>query len=145
MKTIFIIDDDVARQKLMNHHLSTMGFKVRSFFSAAEFEEVSEKPFLIMIDQSVDGDPRSSLHLLKRIRKRMRSVPVIYLTNEADADSMMQAKKIGAFDFIPNDSAALIRIRTALDKLLMQPAKSSLWKKIRSVFAAKHAPASIGM
>jgi DNA-binding NtrC family response regulator len=140
MKTIFIIDDDPSRQKLMNHHLTSMGFIVRSFFSGAEFDEVAEKPFLIILDHNVDGDPRSGLYHLKRIRRRMRSVPVIYMTNDIDREGESEAKKIGAFDLIPQDSASLIRIRTALDRLMTQPARSSWIKKIWNVLTISSAP-----
>lgn len=145
MKTIFIIDDDPSRQKLMNHHLTGMGYIVRSFFSGSEFDDVSEKPFLIILDHNVDGDPRGGLYHLKRIRNRMRSVPVIYMTNEADSDGESQARKIGAFDLIPHDSASLIRIRTALDRLMSQPVTTSWVKRMWNSLRTGDSPVTSGM
>ena len=129
----------------MNHHLTNMGFIVRSFFSGAEFDEVSEKPFLIILDDNVDGNPRSGLYHLRSIRRRMRSVPVIYMTNEADSDGESQARKIGAFDLIRQDSASLIRIRTALDKLMTQPVSTSWMKKIWNTLSMNSSPVTLGM
>ncbi len=54
MKTIVIFDKDTAQQKDMNHHLSQLGFAVRSIFSVAEFETINEKPFMIILDEKME-------------------------------------------------------------------------------------------
>ncbi|HEX8061518.1 MAG TPA: hypothetical protein VF473_11315 [Cyclobacteriaceae bacterium] len=51
MKTIFILNNDSSQQGEVKQHLGAMGFSVQGFRTAAEFEGVTEKPFMIILDE----------------------------------------------------------------------------------------------
>lgn len=124
MKTIFILDSDSAQQKLMTQHLNTLGFAVRSVFSVSEFETLSEKPFVIILDEKMDNKDRSGIEVLRQVIRQMPRVPVIYMMNRPESESISHAQKSGAYEVIEKNSAALVNLRTALDKLATEVPKT---------------------
>ena len=122
MKTIFILDSDSSQQNQMHQHLTAMGFAVRSFSSAAEFDEVNQKPFTIILDEKMENLDRFGMTFLKKIHKKMSRVPVIYMISRTDSKLIGDAKKAGAYEVIEKNSAAFVNLRTTLDKLENEPA-----------------------
>lgn len=114
---ICVIDDDVIFQKMMNHHLTSMGFMVRSIFSSNEIENLVEKPHAILLDHHMDDATLNGLVLLKKLKKKMPEVPVIYMTSDTDKKLKESALRMGVFDFITKSSASLVILRTALDRI----------------------------
>jgi DNA-binding NtrC family response regulator len=140
MKTILILDNDSAQQKLMTQHLTAMGFQVRSVFSALEFESLSEKqdrPFIIILDEKMENKDRSSMQFLKKVIRKMSRVPVVYMMVRPERKSISDAKKIGAYEVIEKNSAAFVNLRTALDKLATEAPRSGWLSKL---FGKKHSP-----
>jgi DNA-binding NtrC family response regulator len=116
-KMICVIDDDIIFQKMMNHHLTSMGFMVRSIFSSNEIENLVEKPHAILLDHHMDDATKNGLVLLKKLKKKMPEVPVIYMTSDTDKKLKENALRLGVFDFITKSSASLVILRTALDRI----------------------------
>src|SRR4051794_5397741 len=108
MKTIFILDCDPEQQKLMTQHLITLGFVVRSVFSALEFDGLSEKPFSIILDDKMEGDI-PGMQFLKNVYRKMR-VPIVYMMSRPDNKAISEAKKSGAYEVIEKNSAAFVQI-----------------------------------
>ena len=133
MKTIFILDSDSAQQKLMTQHLTSMGFGVRSIFSALEFDTVSEKPFMIILDEKMENKEKPGMQFLKKVHRKMSRVPVVYMMNRPERKSISDAKKLGAYEVIEKNSAAFVNLRTTLDKLAESP--KSNW--LSRLFAKK--------
>ncbi|MEI9920635.1 MAG: response regulator [Bacteroidota bacterium] len=121
MKTVFILDTDPSQQNQMKQHLSAMGYAVRSFFTADEFESSNEKPFMIILDEKMENKDRFSMLFLKKVHKKMSRVPVIYMVNRPDRKLINDAKKTGAYEVIEKNSAAFVNLRTTLDKLVKEP------------------------
>lgn len=130
MKTICVIDDDATHQKLMNHHLSRMGFVVRSFFSGVELEDLPEDPFLIILDHQLTDDTHDGIHYLKKIKQKMPAVPVIYMTACTDKKIQEEAKRNGVSRFIEKDTVAIHSLRSTIDSLSHGPEKSGWMRKI---------------
>jgi DNA-binding NtrC family response regulator len=130
MKTVLILDIDSAQQKSMNHHFSQLGFAVRSIFSVAEFESISEKPFMIVLDEKMVSESRSGLQFLKWVKRKMSGVPVIYMVNKPESKNVAEAIKAGAYQVIEKNSAAFVNLRTALDKLTSQPPRTSWFARL---------------
>lgn len=126
MKTIFILDKDSARQDQMTKHLTSLGFSVRCFSSAAEFDGVNEKkPFLIILDEKMESGEKSGVQFLKKVRRKMSGVPVVYMTARLSSPKLINdARKMGAYEVIEKNAAEFVNLRTTLDKLINDPPKS---------------------
>ncbi|HMJ68874.1 MAG TPA: hypothetical protein VK508_08265 [Cyclobacteriaceae bacterium] len=130
MKTIFILDVNSDRQNQMNHNFTAMGFGVRSFSSAEEFDAVSDKPFLIILDEKMVNGEKSSIQFLKKVYKKMSGVPIVYMVTRTERKLINEAKKMGAYDVIEKNSAEFVNLRTTLDKLASDPPKSGWFAKL---------------
>ena len=104
----------------MNQHLTSMGYQVRSVSSALEFDELNEKPFMIILDEMMESKDKSGMMFLKKVHRRMSRVPVVYMISRPERKSISDAKKAGAYEVIEKNSAAFVNLRTALDKLSME-------------------------
>lgn len=131
MKTIFILDNNSSQQNEMTQHLVAMGFAVRSFLNAAEFDGVNEKPFTIILDEKMENYDRFYMQYLKNVRKKMSRVPVIYMVSRSDKKRTHDAKKAGAYEVIEKGAATFVNLRTTLDKLKTEPASNWLTRIFR--------------
>lgn len=122
MKTIFILDGNLSQRNEMTEHLVAMGFTVRLFLTAAELEDVIEKPFTIILGEKMDD--------LKLVRKKMSRIPAIYIASKADKKIIHDAKKAGAYEVIEKNAATFVNLRTTLDKLEAAP-NSNWFARIR--------------
>jgi DNA-binding NtrC family response regulator len=130
MKTVCVIDDDAAFQKMMNHHLTNMGFVVRSIFSGREMDHIQEQPFAVLLDHFLEEEDDDGLGLLRKLKTRYPDVAVIYMTSHADARVRDAARKSGVFDFIEKNPASLVRLRSALDAIALRQEKSNWFTRI---------------
>ena len=111
---VYIIDDDADAREAVGVLVRTLGLVVKEYDSAENFLQnyAGHRPACIVADMRMLG--MSGLELLKELRRRGLSVPVIILTAHADTPTTVQAMKSGAF--------------TTLDK----PCRNSeLWDTIR--------------
>lgn len=112
-----------------------MGFDVRSVFNADELESLSERPFMIILDERMENQDRSSLMFLKKVHRKMSRVPVVYMVNRPDRKLINDAKKNGAYEVIEKNSAAFVNLRTTFDKFMNEPVKSNWFSRL---FSKKH-------
>jgi len=124
MKTIFIVDDNDTN--LMTAKKALEG-KYKSFAlpSAARMFKLTEKikPDLILLD--VDMPDINGFEAMQKLKsdKKLKTIPVIFLTAKYDTETEVRGFELGALDFInkPFSPPALIRrIETHLemDKLV---------------------------
>ena len=112
---VYIIDDDADAREAVAVLVRTLGLVVKEYDSAENFLQnyAGHRPACIVADMRMLG--MSGLELLRELRRRGLSVPVIILTAHADTPTTVQAMKSGAF--------------TTLDK----PCRDSeLWDTIRA-------------
>ncbi|PDQ23105.1 DNA-binding response regulator [Mesorhizobium sanjuanii] len=114
---VHVVDDDVDVRKSLGFLLATADFAVRLHESATAFLSTATSN----IDGCIVTDVRmpgiDGIELLRQLRARGHSVPVIVMTGHADVALAVQAMKEGAADFIekPFDDDILIdAIRSAL-------------------------------
>jgi FixJ family two-component response regulator len=136
MKTIFILDNDSSQANQMTQHLTAMGFAVRSFLTAAAFEDVTEKPFMIILDDKMENKDRFNMDFLKKINRKMSRVPVVYMMTRPEKKLINDAKKAGAYEVIEKNSAVFVNLRTTFDKLENKPASN--W--FTRLFGKKQSP-----
>jgi len=129
MKVICIIDDDSAHRKVLEFNLTSQNYQVIPFASGSAFlkHSFTEPPFAIILDHYLKEE-KTGLEYLKDIKAKMPRVPVIYMTNETNADLIQEIKESKAIGYIAKDPASLVRLRTLLDEIT-EKSKGSWFSK----------------
>jgi two-component system KDP operon response regulator KdpE len=113
---ILVIDDEPPIRKLLRMGLSTQGYEViEASNGKLALELMAEKPDLVILDL---GLPDIQGHeLLRVIRTRNDSVPIVVLSSRGDEAGKVQALDFGADDYITKPfgmEELLARMRAAL-------------------------------
>jgi two-component system nitrogen regulation response regulator GlnG len=130
MKPVWIVDDDKSIRWVLEKTLSREQVPFRSFASASEalsqLDLGVEPPQVLVSDIRMPGE--SGLDLLKEVKRRHPSLPVIIMTAYSDLDSAVAAFQGGAFEYLPKPfdvDQALELIRRAIDESEHQVGASS--------------------
>ena len=120
MKPVWIVDDDKSIRWVLEKTLAREQLPFKSFASAsdalAELDR-AEAPQVLVSDIRMPGE--SGLDLLKQVKQRFPSLPVIIMTAYSDLDSAVAAFQGGAFEYLPKPfdvDQALELIRRAIDQ-----------------------------
>lgn len=101
MKTLLVVDDEIANLRLIKDMLS-QDYNIISVNSAEDALEYlrSEIPDLILLDVVMPG--MGGFELMGRIcaDRRTTNIPVIFMTEDDDKDEGLQGLALGAMDFI---------------------------------------------
>jgi two-component system KDP operon response regulator KdpE len=113
---VLVIDDEPPIRKLLRMGLSTQGYEIiEAANGKTALDLLSEKPALIILDL---GLPDIQGHeLLRMIRGRDDSVPIIVLSSRGDEAGKVQALDLGADDYLTKPfgmEELLARMRAAL-------------------------------
>ena len=113
---VLVIDDEPPIRKLLRMGLSTQGYDVLEAYNGKmALEKLSEAPALIILDL---GLPDIQGHdLLRMIRARNESVPIVVLSSRGDEVGKVQALDLGADDYLTKPfgmDELLARMRAAL-------------------------------
>jgi two-component system response regulator FixJ len=115
--TVHVIDDDEALRDSLTFLLRTARIDLQSYPSAAAFLEALPEANLSCVITDVRMPGMSGIDLLRRLRERKISVPVIVITGHGDIPLAVEAMRMGAIDFLekPFDDEVLIAsVRAAL-------------------------------
>jgi len=115
---IFVVDDDDAVRRATEMLIRSMGLRVESFASAAEFLEDfdPQQPGCVILDIRMPG--MSGLELQEHLNALGASIPVIFVTGHGDVPMAVKAMKEGAVDFIQKpfrDQELIDRVHAAVD------------------------------
>jgi two-component system KDP operon response regulator KdpE len=113
---VLVIDDEPPIRKLLRMGLSTQGYDVLEASNGRiALEQLLENPALIILDL---GLPDIQGHeLLRTIRARNDSVPIVVLSSRGDEAGKVQALDLGADDYLTKPfgmDELLARMRAAL-------------------------------
>jgi two-component system KDP operon response regulator KdpE len=113
---VLVIDDEPPIRKLLRMGLSTQGYDILEASNGKlALEKLAEAPALIILDL---GLPDIQGHdLLRMIRARNESVPIVVLSSRGDEAGKVQALDLGADDYLTKPfgmDELLARIRAAL-------------------------------
>src|SRR6202451_3696878 len=113
---VLVIDDEPPIRKLLRMGLSTQGYEILEAPNGKTgLELLAEDPALIILDL---GLPDIQGHdLLRMIRGRNDSVPIVVLSSRGDEAGKAQARERGAGDYITKPlgmDELLARMRAAL-------------------------------
>lgn len=129
---VFIVEDSPIQQKMLRVHFEEMlgNYDVKTFADPDDmFEHIKEKPFAIVLDHFFnDKKEKTGLDYLKELKKKYKSIPIIYYTSLDDEKIRTEVMELGAEEFIIKNSASLVRLRTTLDALHKR--KKSFFSKV---------------
>jgi two-component system, OmpR family, KDP operon response regulator KdpE len=113
---VLVIDDEPPIRKLLKMGLTTQGYQILEATNGkTALELLTEQPDLIILDL---GLPDVQGHeLLRTIRSRNESVPVVVLSSRGDEAGKVQALDLGADDYLTKPfgmEELLARMRAAL-------------------------------
>jgi two-component system, OmpR family, KDP operon response regulator KdpE len=113
---VLIIDDEPPIRKLLRMGLSTQGYEILEASNGkTALDLLAQQPALVILDL---GLPDIQGHeLLRIIREREESVPIVVLSSRGDEAGKVQALDLGADDYLTKPfgmDELLARMRTAL-------------------------------
>jgi DNA-binding NtrC family response regulator len=96
---LWIVDDDPAIRELLTYMVSADDYRVETFASGAEvLTGASDPPAAVLLDlmmPEVDG-----IEVLRELRRRSPSLPVIVLTAVNDVGRAVEVTKLGGYDYL---------------------------------------------
>ena len=116
---VFVIDDDAGVREGLTTLMRSVGLKVESFVSAAEFlaGKMPNAPSCLVLDVRLPG--LSGLDFQAELTKLKINLPIIFITGHGDIPMTVQAMKAGAVEFLPKpfrDQDLLHAVRVGLDR-----------------------------
>jgi len=114
---VLVIDDEPPIRKLLRMGLSAHGYEILEAPSGRVSLELleQEKPDLVILDLGLPDI--QGLDLLRMIRSRNESVPIVVLSSRGDEAGKVQALDLGADDYVTKPfgmDELLARMRAAL-------------------------------
>jgi two-component system response regulator FixJ len=137
---VHVIDDDEAMRDSLSFMLEAANYKCITYDSAIAFLEALRglAPGCVVTD--IRMPEMSGLELVRGLRERSLSLPIIVITGHADVPLAVEAMKAGVADFIEkpfDDEVFLKAIRQAMaqeaDQQAARDARSEVLAKIESL------------
>ncbi len=139
VRNIHIVDDDPGICEALGLFLATEGYSVRAYNSARVFLDsiAKDESGCVVTDMRMPG--MTGLELIKAMKERRISMPIILATAYADVPLAVQAMKMGAVDVLekPFDyEALLVAIREALQRTYADETRRAKAQTILARFSA---------
>lgn len=122
-KKIAIIEDDLEINDMYRIKLELGGYEVVSAENGAEALKLikSEKPDLVLLDLLLPE--KDGYEVLEELRKssdrQIKSLPIIVISNLSNENDILEAKELGATDFLvkakTNPASVLEKVNSVLD------------------------------
>jgi two-component system KDP operon response regulator KdpE len=113
---VLVIDDEPPIRKLLRMGLSTQGYEILEAPNGkAALDLLAQDPDLVILDLGLPDI--QGLDLLRMIRGRNESVPIVVLSSRGDETGKVQALDLGADDYVTKPfgmEELLARMRAAL-------------------------------
>jgi two-component system KDP operon response regulator KdpE len=113
---VLVVDDEPPIRKLLRMGLAAHGYEILEAPSGkAALELLSQSPDLVLLDLGLPD--MQGLDLLRTIRARNESVPIVVLSSRGDEAGKVQALDFGADDYVTKPfgmDELLARMRAAL-------------------------------
>ena len=113
---ILVIDDEPPIRKLLRMGLATQGYQtIDAPNGKAALDLMADKPDLVILDLGLPDI--QGLELLRMIRVRNESVPIVVLSSRGDEAGKVEALDLGADDYVTKPfgmDELLARMRAAL-------------------------------
>src|SRR5580704_2013245 len=123
---VFLVDDDKDFRDSLANLFNSMGLKVRTFSSAAEFlrSKLPDTVSCLVLDVRLPN--LSGLDLQAELAKASISIPIIFVTGHGDIPMSVKAMKAGAADFLTKP----FREQDMLDAVTSAFKRDRKWREI---------------
>jgi FixJ family two-component response regulator len=97
---VFVVDDDASLREGLSSLIRSIGLRVETFASAAEFlqRKPPAEPSCLVLDVGLPG--LSGIELQRKLVAARRPIPIIFITGQGDIPMSVQAMKAGAVEFL---------------------------------------------
>lgn len=97
---VFVVDDEAAARSAMESLLQSVGLRVETFGSAAEFlgRRAPDGPCCLVLDVRMPG--MSGIELQRSLTQSGVNTPIIFITGHGDIPMSVEAMKAGAMEFL---------------------------------------------
>jgi DNA-binding NtrC family response regulator len=114
---IFIVEDNKAYNKIIEHQLRANGYQnIIPFISGEDcIKSISLRPNIIIQDYKLQGI--SGINVLKRFKKALPKCEFIFLSGQDNVDIAVNTVKLGAFDYIVKNETALQRLLQKIENI----------------------------
>ena len=115
---IFVVEDNPVYQTLVLKQLENISQDVHVFSTGEEFlAQLDGQPDLIILDYNLDG-AITGYDVLKQIRKRALSSPVIFFSSNLEIAVTSSILKLGVVEYIEKTIFTLPRLKTSITRVL---------------------------
>ena len=116
---VFVVDDDAGVRDALQTLLRSVGLRVSTFGSAADFlgSQMPERPSCLVLDVRLPG--LSGLDFQAELAKADIRLPIIFITGHGDIPMTVRAMKAGAVEFLSKpfrDQDLLDAVQAGLDR-----------------------------
>lgn len=137
--TVFVIDDDVALRGALTDLLLSVGMKVETYGSTADFLRTKrpDSPGCLLLDVRLPG--MSGLEFQSELDKLGINLPIVFMTGYADVPMGVQAMKAGAVEFLCKplrEQDLLVAVRTAIERDRARRHANASYSKIEIRYAS---------
>jgi len=97
---VLIVDDDAMVREGMNSLVRSIGLRVQTFASAAEFlsAKIPDVPKCLILDVRMPG--QSGLDLHRQLKQANMEIPTVFISGHGDIPMTVRAMKQGAMEFL---------------------------------------------
>ena len=127
---VFVIDDDPGVRASLQSLLRSVGLKVETFDSAAEFvvSKIPSVPSCLVLDVRLPGV--GGLDFQAQLAKANIRIPIIFITGHGDIPMTVRAMKAGAVEFLSKpfreqDMLDAVRAGLARDRARLENEKAA--------------------
>jgi DNA-binding NtrC family response regulator len=114
---IFIVEDNKAYNKIVEHQLRMNGYQnIISFVSGEDcLKNIYQKPNIVIQDYKLQGI--SGINVLQRFKKILPQCEFIFISGQDNVDIAVNTVKLGAFDYIVKNETALQRLLPKIENI----------------------------
>jgi DNA-binding NtrC family response regulator len=114
---IFIVEDNKAYNKIVEHQLLMNGYQnIMSFVSGEDcLKNIYQKPDIVIQDYKLQGI--SGINVLQRFKKVLPKCEFIFISGQDNVDIAVNTVKLGAFDYIVKNETALQRLLPKIENI----------------------------
>ncbi|MBC3385479.1 response regulator transcription factor [Pseudomonas sp. SWRI12] len=132
---VFVVDDDASMRDALSNLLRSVGIRVETFASTADFlrQPKTECPSCLVLDVRLQG--ASGLDFQAQLAESNTNIPIIFITGHGDIEMSVKAMKAGAVDFL----AKPFREQNLLDAVSAALQADVRRRQVEQQFADLHA------
>lgn len=136
---VFVLDEDASVPESLELLIRREGWRSETFASAQEFlrRAPAAVPNCLVLDVSLSGP--NGLDMQKRVAIERPHMPVIFIADQGDVPTTVQAIKAGAVEFFTKpfrDDLLLTAIREALERSRFALGQEAEMRVVRSCYAS---------